>query len=479
MMDRRIVEEFERIVGEGRTLWRPEDLIPYSQDMTENEPHMPDLVLRPSSFEEVREIVVTANRYGIPIVPVVANTNVGGLAIPLRGGIVLDMRDMRSILHVDEESMFAVIEPGVTFQDLKDYLEENHINLTPGYPLAPPNASVLCNCILQGLGNLSLRYGDSSSWVNGLEAILGDGTVIRAGTAALFGEGRYEGWFAKVPLPDLVGLFLGWQGSTGIVTKISVKLWPKPYFRRKFFVPLFDVGSSHMAIMELSRSGAFDDVGLFSWALTRMAFGQYDMERDPNEPIFYLYLDISGNTLEEVRAKERILDLILGSLRRRGFGVDRPIPVEKLISMTKGFSRFSDFPMYLDFLCETEKGGLSWVGTYGPPRNWSEAMRKGMELMEGMDVPPAVVSRSMEMDHYRVLRFLHIFGKADEEERSKARRLNEDLLQICLENGFVPYKAPLWAVEKLKEMLDPGFRSLMDSIKRLMDPKGIMNPGRW
>jgi FAD/FMN-containing dehydrogenase len=102
-----------------------------------------------------------------------------------------------------------------------------------------------------------------------------------------------------------------------------------------------------------------------------------------------------------------------------------------------------------------------------------------MGLMEEMGIPPAVVSRSMEMGRYRVLRFLHVFDKAEEEERDMARNLNERLLEICLEHGFVPYKAPSWAVAKLKERLDPGFKSLMESVKRIADPNGIMNPGRW
>ncbi len=97
------------------------DLYPYSQDMTENKPHMPDFVVIPENKEQLVELVKFCNQYSIPIVPYTTGNNVGGLTIPDYGGIVVDFgKRMNKILHVDDNMMYALLEPGVTFGQLKN-----------------------------------------------------------------------------------------------------------------------------------------------------------------------------------------------------------------------------------------------------------------------------------------------------------------------------------------------------------------------
>jgi len=78
-----------------------------------------------------------------------------------------------------------------------------------------------------------------------------------------------------------------------------------------------------------------------------------------------------------------------------------------------------------------------------------------------------------------VLRMISVFDKSDPDEVERVRELNRDLLRICLELGFVPYKAPGWAVEEMWKRADPGFVDLLGRVKGMLDPAGIMNPGRW
>ena len=148
------------IFGSAHVSNKQVDLYPYSYDMTENEPHMPDFVVIPENVEQVVKLVIYCNENIIPIVPYISGNNVGGLTIPDYGGIIVDFgKKMNKILHIDETMMYALLEPGVTFGQLKKYLDENHPNLRYSYPNAPPYASVVGNALLSGMTNLSTKIG--------------------------------------------------------------------------------------------------------------------------------------------------------------------------------------------------------------------------------------------------------------------------------------------------------------------------------
>lgn len=93
--------------------------------------------------------------------------------------------------------------------------------------------------------------------------------------------------------------------------------------------------------------------------------------------------------------------------------------------------------------------------------------------------PPILVTRPMKGGHHGVLRMITVFDRQDAEEVARVKQLQGDLLEICLELGFVPYKAPGWAVEGMSERTDPGFKELVARVRGLLDPQGLMNPGRW
>ena len=218
-----IVRELASLVGKDHVTTNKADLYIYSQDLTQAEPKWPDVVVLPGSLDELRSVVGLANREKIPVTPYVAGGNIGGLAIPQRGGILLDLKRMDRIVEVSETDMYAVVEPGVTFGHIKAYLDKHHPNLVYTYAFSPPSTGIITNSLLQGLDNLSFRYGAASHWVSGLEVLLATGEIVKIGSSAISGT-----WQAIVPFPELSGLFLGWQGTTGIITKMAVSLWPKP-----------------------------------------------------------------------------------------------------------------------------------------------------------------------------------------------------------------------------------------------------------
>ena len=132
----------------------PTILAEYRSDMTENEAGNPQMMVYPLSVEHVQIILREANRAAIPVVAVMANTNLGGLSIAVRGGILVNFQKMNRILEVNPDDRYMVVEPGVTWQQIRDYLKHHHPALRFAYPLSPPDTGVVQNCLMDGLANL-------------------------------------------------------------------------------------------------------------------------------------------------------------------------------------------------------------------------------------------------------------------------------------------------------------------------------------
>ena len=106
-------------------------------------------------------------------------------------------------------------------------------------------------------------------------------------------------------------------------------------------------------------------------------------------------------------------------------------------------------------------------------------LEAGIALCDRHGFPPIVVARPMKGGHFGVLRFIALFDKKDAADVARARAVNQGLCDALLDLGFVMYKTPGWAVERYRSRLDPGFQRLLREVKQLLDPTGIMNPGRW
>jgi glycolate oxidase len=472
---RELARCLEEITGQGSVETKGPVLLEYSSDMTENEPHPPDVVVAPENVGQVSRIMALAHERSVPVVPRVYNTNLGGLAIPEQGGILLDLRRMKKILEVNPRDLYMIIEPGVTQADVHRFLEENHPGLRIGYSLAPPDVSVLANCLMDGLVNLSFRYGAMGQWVNGLEVVLPGGEVIRTGSSAVVSS-----WHGEPPLPHLSALFFNTFGTTGVVTKASVQVWPKPEFEEKFFVLAGDTAGTEQLLTDLARSELPDDIGVLSWPLGKLLFGnRKPLFRDEAEPLFFLYIALSSRRQAILREKISFLKDLVSEKRRQGLPMEEPFNMRDLVAIEPGFSRFSQFPTRLDFLLDHPGGGLTWLGTYGPMSQWARGVEEGMGILRANGMPPIVVTRPMWGGHFIVLRFIMMFDKSDRQEVEKVKRLQRELLGKVLERGFIPYKTPPWAYRMMVERMDPGFTRLMEKVRHLLDPRDIMNPGKW
>lgn len=463
----------KKTIGSEKVFDQPDILKDYAEDWTEIPGLPPDVVVKPKTVEEIQEALKIANEHQIPVVPRVANTNIGGLAISEKGGLAMDLTEMNQILETNEADMYAVIEPGVTWGDIKAHLAQNYPSLRFGYSLSPPNTSVLANCLLDGLTNLSLKHGTTSQWINGLEAVLPTGEIVRTGIGV-----ASKFWCTKAPLPDLTGLFINFQGTTGIVTKLSVQLWHNHPFRKRFFVLAYDTEQMYEFINQLVRAEVCDDIGGLSWPVGKMLFGgKNPLYKDPSEPEQFLYIDVSAEYKELYQAKLNIIDKLIKEQQKQGVRLESPIDVRKLVKIAPRFEKFADFPTDLDFLLEL--GGLTWIGTFGPTSQWREGIKRGMNLMEEQGFPPIVVTRPMQGGHFGVLRFMIVFDKSDKERVERVTKLNEALSDLVMDLGFFPYKTPSWVILRHRDKINVNFLDLVGRVRKLLDPKGIMNPGKW
>ncbi len=210
-----LARELAAIVGEDGVLWRAEDLMLYEYDALSSM-RQPDVVVFPRNTEHVVSIAKTAMRHSLPLVARGAGTGLSGGSVATEGGILLGFSRMKQILEVDLENQRARVQPGVVNLDLSMAVADD------GYYYAPdPSSQKACtiggNVAENSGGPHTLAYGVTTNHVLALEIVLPDGEVIHTGATH---------W--DRPGYDLTGLFVGSEGTLGIVTEITVRLSRKP-----------------------------------------------------------------------------------------------------------------------------------------------------------------------------------------------------------------------------------------------------------
>ena len=474
----KILNDLEKIIGKSNVSDKPHNLFPYSYDMTESEAKMPDFVVLPEKVEEIVQIVKYCNQNKLPIVPYVSGNNVGGLTIPEQGGIICDMgKRMKKIVKIHESMMYAILEPGVTFGQLKKYLDDNHPTLRYGMVMAPPYASVVANALLSGLSNLSTSYGGMADFINGLEAVLYNGDIVRTGSCFLSKEFKEDNWFCRYPIPDLTGLFIGWQGMTGIVTKAALQLWPKKKFNTALLTIVYDPKNCATLLKELGRTECIEEISTITLELTKMGFGIEKPPKYEKEPDYVIMINISGNTEEILRAKVNYVKEIFEKEREKA--EDKRIFLVNLDTFVniigEDFAVYYNLPNILKPLYEFD--GLTWVGSYTNPDNLGILMEKAHALYSKHNISPIIYAKSMKSSHYAIFRPISRYRKETELETIK--NLQEELLELMLDYDCVPYKTPKWMTDVIRKRCDPNWLKLLERIKEAMDPNNIFNPGKW
>ena len=205
------VQEIKEIVGDRYVLTEKEDVIVYEQDGSILNV-MPEIVVLPANVEQVSAVVRAARRENLPIVPRGSGTGLAGGAVPAEGGIVLSLARMNRILDIDLKNRIAIVEPGVINLDVTKAVAKHGLFYAPD-PSSQAACSIGGNVANNSGGPHTLAYGVTTNHVLGVEVVLDEGQVVWLG-----------GQVPDSPGYDLCGLFVGSEGTMGIVTKVRVRL---------------------------------------------------------------------------------------------------------------------------------------------------------------------------------------------------------------------------------------------------------------
>ena len=234
------IAELQETLGFEKVLSSPVDLIAYSFDGT-FEQHLPDVVVLPETNEEVSVVIRIASQHHVPIVPRGMSSGLAGGSIPVRGGIVLSLTRMNHILEIDEENMTATVEAGVVTADLQEAVEKLGLFYPPD-PASVKQSTIGGNIACNAGGPRCLKYGITGDYVMGLTVVLADGRVLKTGGKVIKNVVGY----------DMTSLFVGSEGTLGIITEALLRLTSKPQFVRTArveFLSLDDGASTVNAIL--------------------------------------------------------------------------------------------------------------------------------------------------------------------------------------------------------------------------------------
>ena len=225
MIDSQVIESLVRIVGGENVLQSHYDLDRYSGDALtpfrafgeeEAFQRLADVVVRPGSTGEVADVVKLANQLKLPVIPYGGGTGVMGGVLPVRGGLVLDVKRLNRILEIDRKALTARVEAGVVLEDLYDALEE--YGLMPGHdPYSVPIATVAGTISTNGVGYRAAAFGPMGEQVVALEVVMPTGEIISTKAVPKNSTG-----------PDLNKLFIGSEGTFGVITQATIKVFRLP-----------------------------------------------------------------------------------------------------------------------------------------------------------------------------------------------------------------------------------------------------------
>jgi glycolate oxidase len=453
---------FAAAVGELRDAFPPDRVVldparleEYGKDESDLGTFPPDVAVLVTSAADVQKVFSIASRHRVPVVPVAARTGKSGGSLSLRGGIAVSLERMNRILAISAEDLTARVEPGVVTGVFQAEAERHGL-------FYPPDPNSLDTCTLGGNvaenagGPRALKYGVTREYVLGLTAVVPTGEVLRMGRRTIKGVAGY----------DLTALFVGSEGTLGIVTEITLKLLPRPRFVSTALVCFEDVASAARAVSRVLAQGVIprcleliDDVSVRAVA-TGSPF------QLPPGAGAALLVETDGNDEERVFAEiARVAEIVQGEAAG-----------EVIVAQNEVQRRD---------IWETRKYLSVSLKQLHPKK-----------LSEDIAVPrsriPEMVARSREIGRKHGL-LVATYGHAGdgnlhanvlfdrEEERPKVEEAVAEILRAAVdmggtitgEHGVGLAKRAFMEYEQGAELL-----AVQRRIRAVFDPLGILNPGK-
>ncbi|MCF8060997.1 MAG: FAD-binding oxidoreductase [Deltaproteobacteria bacterium] len=528
-MEAGVVKALKRVLGEDRVLLDEEKLEPYQLATIPVDRKIPG-ALKPRTVAEVQEVVRIANAHRIPLYPISTGRNWGyGSANPVRDdSLILDLGDMNRIVEVNTELAYAVIEPGVSQQQLYEHLERHRTGLMMDPTGSGPACSVLGNTLERGYGITA--YGDHFEALCGMEVVLADGSVLRTGFGH-YDQATATHLFKYGVGPYLDGIFT--QSNFGIVTKIGLWLMPVPEsFEAGYFFcrseadlgPVIDVTRGLLlnrvvkgSINLLHRNRSLTVLTQYPWhrmrgrtPLDEKTWQELGAEKGVGiwNGVVALY-----GTREEIRAAKRII-----KRRLRPHVAKLQFVSNRLLRLLERFQRplglllgmnLSELLKALKPSYELMKGkpgevslptpywrmkkpvpdanidpardncGLYWFAPVIPmTRHHVRTFIQTVEpIFDRHGFEPCITLTTVTHRAFDCTLPI-LYNKEDPEETERASACYRDVLKACMKAGYIPYRFGIQSMEELAGRED-RFWEVVETIKNALDPNGIIAPGRY
>jgi len=481
----RALAGFRAAVGDEHVLVSPEELAPYVHVMLpfDDDAFAPSASVSPASVEELQAVLKVCNRHRVPVWPVSTGRNFGyGSALPAtRGQVILDLKRMNRILEVDPVLGTALVEPGVTYQQLHDYLREHDIALWLDFPAPGPLASPMGNTLERGGGQTP--YGDHFGNCCGMEVLLGDGTLLRTGLGGIPGTKSWQAYKYGFG-PYLDGIFT--QSNFGIVTKIGLWLMPAPPAHLTFLAMWPDddaVARAVDTIRPLRYDGTIGNFGvLVNDALLMTSFHRRaDVYQGPGAipeaavrkvaathgilPWCYLF-SLYGRP-ELIQLNTRVVtEALEASGAKLIAGIHDPMQVNELT--LQAFS----------LLNWIGSGGLAWFSPVAPciGAEVAKQNRLARSIMDdhGIDYFSGATLNGREVLNVMPM----VYDRSDRESVQRTRRCFEALLTRFGTEGYGIYRTGIGFMDRVAELHGATLLGVNRRIKRALDPNGIIAPGK-
>ncbi|MFV0439484.1 MAG: FAD-binding oxidoreductase [Desulfopila sp.] len=450
-----IIEQLKTIVGSRHCTTRPEDLHCYSYDGRSTGP-LPEVVAFPVSADQVSRIMQLASTHRIPVVPRGAGTGMTGGSLPVKGGLVLAMTRMNRIVEIDRQNQIAIAEPGVITADLQQEARKYGL-------FYPPDPASVKFCTLGGnagecAGGLSaVKYGVTKDYIIGLEVVLPSGDIITTGTRTEKGVTGY----------DLTRLFIGCEGTLGIITRLTCRLLPLPQARQTFLITADSLVAATSLVATILNRGILPCTLEY---MDRTAIGVVSSvmtEPPPAATEALLLVELDGDTAAVADEAEKLARLLA---EYPALSVRKAASAEERTALWQ--ARRSISPAAL-----TLKPNKMGEDVAVPRSRIPELVTFCEELAAELNLIILTFGHAGDGNiHVNIM--LDRSDPAQERAGEEAkRRLFEFTIAIggtlSGEHGIGTTKARYLPLE-----LNPATIRAMRQIKQLFDPLGILNPGK-
>jgi glycolate oxidase len=457
MIDPKHIKALKELVGEENVYSDKAHMIAYSYDATRTR-YEPDAVVFPRHEEDISRILVYCNHHGIIITPRGAGSGFTGGALPTSGGITLAMeKHMNKILEIDMENMVAVVQPGVINMDLQRAVEEVGLFYPPD-PASEEYSTIGGNVSENAGGMRAAKYGITKDYVMALRAVRPNGEIIRAGKRTIKDVAGY----------NIAGILIASEGTLAVITEITVKLLPKPKFRKAYMGIFPSVDDAMNAVFKSLAGGANPVAMEFMDALVVQALKEKLGIELPEDAGALLIGDVDGNVPEEVAFQ---LDILQKSFKANG-AQDFVIAHTDAERDKLWYARRNASPSITIFGSKKLNEDISVPRSMLP-----EALRNIYEIgaRYGFKVPCFGHAGDGNI-HVNVM-----VDGSDEKQLEEGHKAIEEIFEMVVEmggtlsgeHGIGTAKAPFMHLAFNEAELQ-----LFRDIKQAFDPNNILNPGK-